>query len=261
MNKVDRFRIGLLSVLGVIIVVVIGYGTLYALNLAPGIGTTAGPDFRTLDRPLQTDPIEVVEFFSYACPHCDNLEPMLASWVEDLPENVQFRRVHVAIDTMTTRLAKTHLVLESQDLIEGIHRRVFEAIHDRNITFVNDEQMAEFMHRRGIESDRFLSIFNGRHIERRLKANQDLVADTRNLGVPALFIGNKFLVTSRGGNRQLLDTGQWLVEELIEGRDPTPIEKVEESAEATASEEANAEEASDSESATESVEDENSNTD
>lgn len=225
MTKVERLRMGLLGTLGVLVVAVIGYSTLYALNLVPGWGTSTERTYTTLDRPLQDDPIEVIEFFSYACPHCTNLEPMLDSWVDGLPENVRFKRVHIAVDTMTTRLAKTYLILESQDLLEQNHRRMFDAIHERNITFLNDEQLAEFMNGRGIESDRFLSALNGRYITRAVESSRQLAVETRTLGVPALLIGNKFQVTAQGGNRQLLATADWLLNELLEGRDPSNVEE------------------------------------
>ena len=225
MTKVERLRMGLLGTLGVLVVAVIGYSTLYALNLVPGWGTSTERTYTTLDRPLQDDPIEVIEFFSYACPHCMNLEPMLANWVDGLPENVRFKRVHIAIDTMTTRLAKTYLILETQDLLEQNHRRMFDAIHERNITFLNDEQLAEFMHDRGIDSDRFLSALNGRYINRAVESSRQLAIETRTLGVPALLIGNRFQVTAQGGSRQLLATADWLVNELLAGRDPSNVEQ------------------------------------
>lgn len=220
MTKVERVRIVLLSTLGAIIVVVIGYSTLYALNLVPGWGTSTERSFNTLDRQLKHEPIEVIEFFSYACPHCANLEPMLDGWVDDLGENVEFKRVHIAIDTLTTRLAKAYLVLESQGLLEENHRRVFDAIHERNITFLSDEQLAEFVHGRGIESDRFLNALNGRFVSRSIESSRQFAVDTRTLGVPALLIANKYQVTARGGNRQMLATAQWLVDEIRAGRDP-----------------------------------------
>ena len=39
--------------------------------------------------------IEVLEFFSYGCPHCADLEPILENWLKTLPPDVQFRRVPV----------------------------------------------------------------------------------------------------------------------------------------------------------------------
>ena len=146
---------------------------------------------------------------------------MLTGWIDGLGENVEFKRVHVAFDTLTARLAKTYLVLESQGLLTENHRRVFDAIHERNITFLNDEQIAEFMHDRGIESDRFLSALNGRFITRSVESSRQLAIDTGTLAVPTLLIANKFQITARGGNRQMLSTAQWLVDEIQAGRDPS----------------------------------------
>ncbi|MCY4093808.1 MAG: thiol:disulfide interchange protein DsbA/DsbL [Gammaproteobacteria bacterium] len=221
MTKVERVRIALLSTLGAILAVVIGYSTLYALNLVPGWGTSTERTYNTLDRSIKDDPIEVIEFFSYACPHCASLEPMLDGWVDGLGDEIEFKRIHIAIDTLTTRLARAYLVLESQDLLEENHRRIFDAIHERNTTFLSDQQLAEFMHDRGIESDRFLSALNGRFISRSIESSRQLAIDTRTLGVPALLIANKYQVTARGGNRQMLSTADWLVEEIRAGRDPS----------------------------------------
>ncbi len=228
MTKVERIRIGLLGTLGTIVVIVIGYSTLYALNLVPGWMTGTDRSFTTLDRSLQTEPIEVIEFFSYACPFCANLEPLMVDWVATLPENVRFKRIHVVSDTMTTRLAKTYLVLDSQGLLNENHHRLFDAIHERNVTFLNDEQLAEFMHGRGIASDRFLSALNGRHIARMIEVNRELIVDTQTLGVPSMLIGNKFRVPATGDNKQMVATAKWIVDELLAGRDPSPVTKPQE---------------------------------
>ena len=37
--------------------------------------------------------IEVVEIFWYGCPHCYDFEPHINSWVANLPEDVEFRRM------------------------------------------------------------------------------------------------------------------------------------------------------------------------
>ena len=104
---------------------------------------------------------------------------------------------------------------------------MFDAIHERNMTFTNETQLAEFMQGRGIESDRFLSAYNGARISRLMDMNRQLAVDTRTAGVPSLLVANKFQVNSQGGNRQMLSTASWLVTELAEGRDPSPSTETE----------------------------------
>ena len=40
--------------------------------------------------PAATGKIEVLEFFSYACPHCNAFEPSVEAWSKKLPADVAF---------------------------------------------------------------------------------------------------------------------------------------------------------------------------
>ena len=45
-------------------------------------------------QPVRTgDRIEVVEFFWYGCPHCNNLQPSLEAWLKRKPADVELRRI------------------------------------------------------------------------------------------------------------------------------------------------------------------------
>src|SRR5207248_1368752 len=55
-----------------------------------------GTDYRKIGPPQPTDSpgkIEVIEFFSYMCPHCNEFYPLVSIWEAKLPRNVVFRRV------------------------------------------------------------------------------------------------------------------------------------------------------------------------
>jgi len=57
-----------------------------------------GTDYRKIEPPQPpTTPgkIEVIEFFSYMCPHCKEFYPLVSTWAAQLPKNVVFRRVPV----------------------------------------------------------------------------------------------------------------------------------------------------------------------
>jgi thiol:disulfide interchange protein DsbA len=56
--------------------------------------------------------IEVIEFFSYGCPHCADLEPHLQAWLKRLPPDVQVRRVPVAFQPSWENLARVYYTLE-----------------------------------------------------------------------------------------------------------------------------------------------------
>ena len=70
----------------------------FAMSAASSAEPVEGKDYVRLKNPQPVETgkkIEVIEFFSYGCPHCNDLEPILDAWVAKLPPDVQFRRVPV----------------------------------------------------------------------------------------------------------------------------------------------------------------------
>ena len=56
-----------------------------------------GIDYVRLTRPAPpSEPgIEVLEFFSYGCPHCHEFEPVVRKWRASLSKDIAFRRVPI----------------------------------------------------------------------------------------------------------------------------------------------------------------------
>src|SRR5215470_872634 len=78
-------------------------GTLVSMLLLMPIPGQAqeGTTFRTISPPQPTSSpgkIEVIEFFSYGCPHCAHFYPMLESWLAKQPKDVVLRKVPVGFN-------------------------------------------------------------------------------------------------------------------------------------------------------------------
>src|SRR5206468_800904 len=77
----------------------------------------ANTDYKLLDPPQHSDSpgkIEVIEFFSYGCPHCNEFYPLVTSWAAKLPKDVAFKRVATGFGrTAWTNLAKAFYALQS----------------------------------------------------------------------------------------------------------------------------------------------------
>ena len=67
--------------------------------------------------------IEVLEFFSYACPHCNAFEPLIAPWAKKLPADVVFRRVPVPFLMNAENFQRTYYALEALGLVDAMQRR------------------------------------------------------------------------------------------------------------------------------------------
>jgi thiol:disulfide interchange protein DsbA len=71
-----------------------------ALSSSPQASIIAGHDYMVLDvvqRQEKNGKIDVVEFFSWGCPHCYEFYPKLARWLATLPKNTSFKRVPVGL--------------------------------------------------------------------------------------------------------------------------------------------------------------------
>ena len=82
-------------------------------------GPVEGTHYVRLAQPLPAPgggKIEVVEFFSYACPHCNAFEPTLEAWIKKLPPDVNFRRAPVPFLQNAENFQKLYFALEAMGL-------------------------------------------------------------------------------------------------------------------------------------------------
>jgi thiol:disulfide interchange protein DsbA len=90
---------------------------LAALSMAAAAQSVEeGKEYLRLKNPQPVESgkkIEVIEFFSYGCPHCADLEPILQGWVKTMPADVQLRRIPVMYQERWIPLAKVYYTLDA----------------------------------------------------------------------------------------------------------------------------------------------------
>ena len=95
--------------------------------------STCGSRTRSRSRPGKK--IEVIEFFSYGCPHCGEFEPVPAGLAQDAcPPTSQFRRVPVMFQDRWVPLAKVYYTLEALGEDARLSPEVFTAIHGKGMS-------------------------------------------------------------------------------------------------------------------------------
>jgi thiol-disulfide isomerase/thioredoxin len=81
--------------------------------------------------PESSGKIEVIEFFSYACPHCAEFEPDLQAWIKRKPKDVEYRAMPMVFRPEWKPPAKLFFTLEAMGVpvashfdvgVAGIHR-------------------------------------------------------------------------------------------------------------------------------------------
>lgn len=206
-RQVIRTRNTIIGVVAAIVVVVIGYGLVYSTGLTEG-EYKAGTHYDVIEdakgrRPGA--PIQVREYFSYACIHCRNFDPMIENWKSGMPDGVEFRRVPVTFSPVWALLARAYFTLEHLGALEQNHERLFRAIHDQGRQFLSAEMVADYVDGYGVTRAAFLEAFDSATVRSRFRQAE---RDQRELGiasVPTLVVDDKYRIGMEVGRRTALD--------------------------------------------------------
>jgi thiol:disulfide interchange protein DsbA len=156
-----------------------------------------GTNFKRLPnaQPVETgDKIEIIEFFSYACPHCAHFEPILAPWVKKLPSDVQFRRVPALFQPGWSELARVYYTLDIMGEAEKLSLAVFDAIHKDNVKLQQDTVFFDWAAKKGLDRQKVADIYNSFAVNSKLSRAKSQAQSYRIEGVPAMAIDGKYFV-------------------------------------------------------------------
>ena len=184
-------------------------------------GTPAeGKQYVKLSQPLPAaggGKIEVVEFFWYGCPHCNDFEPMLDAWAKKLPADVLFRRVPVAFrDEPFGSHQRIYYALEAMNQVEAMHRKVFYAIHNDRQKLDKPADISAFMAKNGLDGAKFLDIFNSFSVQTKARQAKQLSESYKIDGVPAMGIQGRFYTSGSlaGSTERSLQVADFLIQQI-----------------------------------------------
>lgn len=218
-ERLRRIRIGVLAALGVFVVVLGGAGLFYGIGADVGGEPAEGEHYREITPPEGTPRgLEVVEYFSYACVHCRNFDPLIDDWSSTLPEGVRFRRAHVAFSPGVALLARAHVALEQEGALADNHERIFRALHDRNRQFPTAEALADYVDGFGIDRERFLTAVRSPRVARIVAEDDQAFRDSTLVSVPSLTVAGKYVINMDIGRKQALEVVDRLVRKELERR-------------------------------------------
>lgn len=136
--------------------------------------------------------VEVIEFFSYACPHCFALEPALDGWTKALPADVHFHRVPVSF--VGPQFVKMFYALEEIGQREAVHRKIFNAIHVQRLRLTSDDDIKAFLAANGVDAASYAAALKSFGVNTRASRGNGLLQAFRIDGVPKLGVQGRFTV-------------------------------------------------------------------
>jgi thiol:disulfide interchange protein DsbA len=185
--------------------------------LAQGGAPVEGKQYTKVEPPVPPivpGKIEVIEFFSYACPHCNAFEPTVSAWSKKLPADVAFHRVPVPFLMNAENLMRTYYSLETLGQVDAMNPKVFAAIHvDRNY-LEKPADIAALMAKNGIDAAKFTSVFNSFSVATSVARAKKLMAAYKIDGVPTLTVQGRYATSpgQAGGFEQATAVVDYLVQ-------------------------------------------------
>ncbi|MCC6535186.1 MAG: thiol:disulfide interchange protein DsbA/DsbL [Burkholderiales bacterium] len=140
--------------------------------------------------------IEVIDFFFYGCPFCNQLRPMLESWRKALPADVVFRRVPAVRRDSWVPLARTYYTLEALGEVERLHEEVYKAYHDEELHLSTPEVMADWARRQGLDRQKWLDLYHSAETTRKVEQARRMTELYAIEGTPSVVVNGRYLTSS-----------------------------------------------------------------
>ena len=140
--------------------------------------------------------IEVVEFFSYECPHCNAFDPIIDTWVGKLPADVSFRKIPVGFVARYQAHQRMFYALEEMGQLATLHRRFFAAIHVQGKRFNTDADILAWVKEQGVDATRFGELYKSFQVSTKANRARQLTDAYRIDGVPAVGIQGRFYTSA-----------------------------------------------------------------
>ncbi len=178
----------------------------------------AGKQYFVIDPPQPTasgDKIEVLEVFSYACPHCAEFQPIAEKIKAGLPANAQWSYMPAEFQPAWAVFARAFYTASALGILDKSHQPLLNAIHADHKIPLNTtiEDLANFYAAYGVKAADFVETSKSFAIETKLKRERMAVKAYGVEGTPTIIINGKYRVSSAtaGGYDELIGAIQYLV--------------------------------------------------
>lgn len=167
------------------------------------------------------DKVQVIEFFNYACPHCNNLEPMILKWTtSSKPEFIEFEHMPAFWNPLFENAAKAFYTAQALGESEKMHPVLFSAIHDKGVNFSNVDAIQSVFVNQGIDAEKFKKSFESFYVNQKMNTANKLFAQYKLRSVPSFVIDGQWRTSLQeaGSHEALFEVIQYLSEKAKNSR-------------------------------------------
>lgn len=175
-------------------------------SLPPPGATTgaaiAGQTYALLNAPAPATggKIEVLEFFSYGCPHCHEFSEPFERWSRKQPKDVAVRRVPVTFGrpqwVVLGRLFYTIQFMKLSVLDAG----VFAAIHQQGRALYDDQAVLQWAAAQpGVDANKFKEVYFSQEVTNAMKKADAMAISYQIDAVPSIIVGGRYKMLQQRG--------------------------------------------------------------
>lgn len=168
--------------------------------------------------PADRTKVEVMEVFSYSCPHCFHFEPMVVKWLSTKPSGVVFVRQPWSLG-QPAALPRSRAVFAAEQLgvFETFHKALFGAIHGQGKVMATESDLENlFVTSTGLDAQQYRGAYSGFATDNHVRRGENLVRDLGLTSVPNIVVDGRWFIngTTAGGNEKIFDVVGFLISKV-----------------------------------------------
>lgn len=177
-------------------------GSLPPVGAASGGAAIAGQTYALLNTPATATAgrIDVLEFFSYGCPHCHEFSEPFERWSRKQSKDVAVRRVPVTFGrpqwVVLGRLFYTIQFMKLTALDAG----AFAAIHQQGRALYDDQAVLQWAASQpGVDANKFKEVYFSQEVTNAMKKADAMAASYQIDAVPSIIVGGRYKMLQQRG--------------------------------------------------------------
>ncbi len=172
-----------------------------------------------------TGPVEVVEVFSYGCPHCAEFAPYMDKLRAELPKDIEVRYMPAVFSAAWMPYAQAFYAAKQLGVLEQTHDALFQAMLE-HYPLNSLQDMAIWYGRHGVDPQKFMAAATSAETTRQMTDDQHTEMGWGIDATPMLVVGRRasdaqgvpFVALMRsaevGSYAQLQQVGLWMARQV-----------------------------------------------
>ena len=182
-------------------------------------GYEEGVDYEVLAKaqPAPTDgKVQVIEFFSYSCPHCYRFEPYIEKWLKTKPDKVEFVHVPAVFSKNWEALATLYYAAEVLGVQEKMHPLIFDAMHGKGKKVRSFDDLKALFKANGVSSDKLEQALNSFSVAAKTRRAKSMTQSYGIKSVPNIVVQGKYRTNSTlaHGHENVFKVVDFLIEKV-----------------------------------------------